>query len=246
MDAGLLALFLGLVSLLKPLRFLGIGSRAAGSIVLGCGFLIVIFTALLPARLQQPAGPRSLLDSFVPAFQFHEVHSTRINASPAVVFQAVKNVTPSEIHLYRAITWLRSPHFGSAPPGILNAPPAEPILEAATHSGFMTLAEDPNREIVFGTIAGPPLNAHNPQPADFIRFDRPGHAKIAMNFLIVPAPDGETILTTETRVFATDAGALRHFAPYWRIIFPGSSLIRVMWLAAIKRRAERPPLPLPR
>jgi hypothetical protein len=44
---------------------------------------------------------------------------------------------------------------------------------------------------------------------------------------------------TETRVFATDAVALRRFTPYWRIIFPGSAILRVTWLRAVKHRAER-------
>ncbi|MFI5167541.1 MAG: hypothetical protein ACHQQS_13065 [Thermoanaerobaculales bacterium] len=46
-------------------------------------------------------------------------------------------------------------------------------------------------------------------------------------------------MTTETRVAATDAGARRALATYWRVIYPGSSLIRTTWLAAIKQRAER-------
>ncbi len=47
-------------------------------------------------------------------------------------------------------------------------------------------------------------------------------------------------LTTETRVFATDSRARRRFAVYWRVIYPGSALIRRSWLDAIKRRAENP------
>ena len=42
----------------------------------------------------------------------------------------------------------------------------------------------------------------------------------------------------ETRVHATDAPTKRKFAAYWRTIYPGSALIRVMWLRAIRRRAE--------
>jgi hypothetical protein len=45
-------------------------------------------------------------------------------------------------------------------------------------------------------------------------------------------------LTTETRVYAAGAKAVRGFAAYWRMIYPGSSLIRRMWLRAIKLRAE--------
>ncbi len=42
----------------------------------------------------------------------------------------------------------------------------------------------------------------------------------------------------ETRVHATDDPTKRKFAAYWRTIYPGSALIRVMWLRAIRRRAE--------
>ena len=243
MDAGLLAMFVGLVSLVVPVRFLGVRTRAAASVVFAAGLLIAVTAALLPAPLRRTSGPHALLDDFVPAYQFHEFHSTRIHAPPGIVFRAIQEVTASEIRLYRTLTWIRSPHFGRAPAGVLNAPPERPVLESALRGGFMALAEDPGREIVFGTIgAGPPLEIHagGPHPADFARFNRPGYAKIAMNFHIEQAPDGDgdSILTTETRIFTTDARAQRRFAPYWRIIYPGSSLIRVMWLGAIKRRAE--------
>jgi hypothetical protein len=37
-------------------------------------------------------------------------------------------------------------------------------------------------------------------------------------------------------VFASDASARRRFAIYWRLIYPGSALIRRMWLRAIEKR----------
>jgi len=39
-------------------------------------------------------------------------------------------------------------------------------------------------------------------------------------------------------VFATDAASRRHFGVYWRVIYPGSWLIRLNRLRAIRRRAE--------
>jgi hypothetical protein len=51
--------------------------------------------------------------------------------------------------------------------------------------------------------------------------------------------DAGTELCTETRVVATDADSRRRFGRYWRVIRPGSALIRRNWLAAAKRRAER-------
>ena len=46
---------------------------------------------------------------------------------------------------------------------------------------------------------------------------------------------------TGGRVHATDASARRRFAAYWRVIYPGSALIRRMWLRAIRVRAEASP-----
>ena len=59
-----------------------------------------------------------------------------------------------------------------------------------------------------------------------------------MNFRLVPDGRGGSVLSTETRVFAPDAGTRRELATYWRVIHPGSALIRRGWLDAIRQRAE--------
>lgn len=67
---------------------------------------------------------------------------------------------------------------------------------------------------------------------------RNGFAVAAINFRLEDASNGETLLTTETRVYATDSATRKKFAGYWRVVYPGSALIRVMWLRAIRNRAE--------
>jgi hypothetical protein len=76
------------------------------------------------------------------------------------------------------------------------------------------------------------------EPAEFRYFDEPGFAKAAFNFQIDRA-GGSTLLRTETRVATTDEHARRSFGRYWRFVYPGSALIRIAWLRAIRRRAER-------
>jgi hypothetical protein len=61
----------------------------------------------------------------------------------------------------------------------------------------------------------------------------------AMNFLVTPDGRGGSHVSTETRVRAADRAVARNFAIYWRLIHPGSDIIRRMWLRAIKTRAER-------
>ena len=69
----------------------------------------------------------------------------------------------------------------------------------------------------------------------------PGYAKASMNFAVRPLGDGSSLLATETRVEATDDATRLRFGAYWRLIYPGSALIRVNWLDAIRRRAEAAP-----
>ena len=123
----------------------------------------------------------------------------------------------------------------------MNAPEQIPLLDVATRTTFATLADTP-QEIVVGTAVVAPRRlrgARHPTPADLLAAQRlDGFALAAMNFVISPARDGVCEVTTETRVFATDARTRRAFGAYWRVIYPGSSLIRYMWLRAIKSRAE--------
>lgn len=64
-------------------------------------------------------------------------------------------------------------------------------------------------------------------------------AEATINFLFEPTNRGTTVISTETRVYAADAWAARGFAMYWRVIYPGSALLRVAWLKAVERRAMR-------
>lgn len=65
----------------------------------------------------------------------------------------------------------------------------------------------------------------------------PGYALAAMNFVVTPEGPNASWLSTETRVFATSPDARRRFEAYWRVIYPGSAIIRRSWLLAIERRA---------
>jgi hypothetical protein len=149
-------------------------------------------------------------------------------------------VAPEEIKGYGLLTWIRC--MGRCrEDSIMNPASRTPILETAVKTSFKKLAETPNSEFVFGGfVAAPPSAAGRPWTVEtFVPLASPGFAKVAMNFRLQPLPDGTTRLDTETRVQATDSGTLRAFAAYWRTIFPGSAIIRVQWLKAIKRRAEQ-------
>jgi hypothetical protein len=104
----------------------------------------------------------------------------------------------------------------------------------------MYLADDAPREIVVGTmVIAPPGSDCDLTPQMFKTALEPGYALAAMNFLVAPDGPNGSLVSTETRVFANSTVAQRKFARYWRIIYPGSALIRRMWLRAVKRRATR-------
>jgi hypothetical protein len=174
----------------------------------------------------------------LPSFQFRELHSTILSATPERAYRAIKDVTASEILFFRTLTWLR--RLGRpGPESILNAPDRLPLLEVATRTSFIPLADGP-REVVVGTAVIAPPHARRPVTAgEFLGLrEHHGYALAAMNFTVTPRPDGRCDVATETRVYATDERSRRRFAAYWRLINLGSAVIRVMWLRAIKRRAE--------
>ena len=238
--AGFLCALVGGASLLHPLRPLGIRTRLQGALALIVGLLAAVVGLNLPVGESHIDGIRSSLDRFAPAYQFAEVHRIHVSAPKDAVWAAIKTVGPEEILLFRTLTaWRR---FGRpGPESILNAPRRRPILDTATRTGFIVLAEDPGREIVIGAAMWLPVGSGlrvGLGPNQFKDLNRPGIAKVAMNFLVEDGPGGGCSVVTETRVYATDATAQARFARYWRAIRPGSGLIRWMWLRAIKLRAE--------
>jgi hypothetical protein len=233
----------GTASMLKPLSRLWIRTRRAALLFVGFSLVVVIAGMSVPAPLRQAAAIQSDLDRAMPAWQFDEHHEMSIRASADQIYRAIKETTADDILFFRTLIWIR--RFGRpGPESILDPAANTPLLEVATRTTFTTLSDTP-REIVVGTpvvaprIAGP---RRKPTAAEFVLLrDRPGFALAAMNFAIRDCAGGACRITTETRVLATDPSTARAFRAYWRIIYPGSALIRRMWLRAIKKRAETQP-----
>jgi hypothetical protein len=188
--------------------------RRFGAALLLSGIASAVTALLWPARERCTKSLRTRLDDFIPCWHFVERHEIRILATPSRIYEAILQVTPAEIAFFQTLTAVR--RLGCrGDESILNAPDDEPILSVATRTGFRVLAGEPPRELVFGMDVAPQTFA-------------------VMNFLV--HDDG--LVTTETRVAARTDAARRKFAVYWRLIRPGSGIIRRSWLLAIKRRAE--------
>ena len=234
---GLVIAAAGSVLIVKPIPRLHVVTRSHGAAVLGVGILLVSIGFIAPASESRVSRVTTRLDEFAPAWQFNEVHTIRIAAPPARVFDAIQRVRADEIFLFQTLTWIRR-GGQRIPEGILNAGRDEPLIDLATRTGFIRLADDAPRELVVGTVISAPRGTRGTlTPQVFQKTLPPGFVLATMNFLVTGDGANTSIVSTETRVFANSPSSRRLFAAYWRLIYPGSAIIRRMWLRAIERRA---------
>jgi hypothetical protein len=185
----------------------------------------------------------TVLDQFLPRYDFNEIHSVLVKASPEKTLTAVRTLTPSELSplvgILLGLRDLPSRLTGRAEPSLANT---KPFLDQLMEGNFILLADGID-EVVFGLIGQfwklvEERKSGVTTPDEFMKFSQTDFAKVAAN-LRVQVADGYTILSTETRIGAPDAQTRRKFAFYWRLISMGSGWIRILWLNAIKRRAEQ-------
>jgi hypothetical protein len=238
---GLTLLLIGLFSLIWPLRFLELRTRRMAAMVAAGGLILSVVGLALPVSGKEVTAHTTKLDDWMPRWQVGERHTIRVAAGPDKVFAAIHAVRANEIFLFRTLTAIR--RCGNpGPESILNAPEEKSILDVATETSFLLLADETPRELVIGTVIAAPASARAPgrrlTPELFHKELPPGFALATMNFFIEPDNHGGSTISTETRIFSNSSSALRRFVVYWRVIHPGSDIIRRMWLRAIKQRAE--------
>ncbi|MEW5872350.1 MAG: hypothetical protein AB1894_24010 [Chloroflexota bacterium] len=183
------------------------------------------------------------IDAFLPKYDFTEIHKVTVKASPQKTLAAVKDLLPSE--LSPLVFWMLAARslparlMGQRTPG--TGDDERPFLAQLYTGGFIPL-EESDQEVVFGLVGQfwklvGEEHVEIDGPQAFLDFERTDFAKVAANLAVQPAGEG-TLLSTETRIAAPDEQTRRKFAFYWRLISFGSGWIRVMWLRAIKRKAE--------
>ena len=183
---------------------------------------------------------RLLIDDWLPRYDEREFHSKEIAATPVAVERAVRALKPSDLPLTRILMGIRTlPALltGRARPRSLS----RPLFEGVQSLGFVILEERPGEQIVLGAAGRfwrPRGDGVDPLdgPEAFRDYDRPGSVRAAWDFVLEPTERG-TRLSTETRIAGTDADGTRTFRRYWRLVHPGSALIRLDMLRAIARAA---------
>jgi hypothetical protein len=236
----------GLLSLIRPLRFLHIRDRRWALAVAGLGLFVSLGVLLLPYGNKEAATHLAKLDDWMPRWQVAERHTLEVTAPPEKVFSAIRAVRADEISLFRTLIAIRRCGESGGPENILNAPEEKPLLDVATQTTFVLLEVEAPHELVVGTIIAAPREGRvsgQLTPDLFRTRLQPGWVLATMNFAVAPNRAGGSTVSTETRIYANSPSALRRFGVYWRLIHPGSDIIRRMWLRAIRLRAEGEGLP---
>jgi hypothetical protein len=239
--AGLIFIITGLICLIHPLRIICIRSRKAAACLAAVGAFGAALALFWPASTTTVSARTCLLDGAMPQYEFVEHHQIRVHAPPDRAYSALQAVTVDELAAYPMLMTVRNAAMGrrwSRPEG-----PSRAIIAVFSdpHSGYMLIQQN-DREMVFGGIGRVRSPGETPalsSVAAFVSFDQPGYAKVAFNLKVDDAGDDWTTVSTETRLHALDPDSRRATAVYWRLIYPGSGMLRTMWLQAARNRAEK-------
>jgi len=237
--SGIVLALAGLANLAIPFRFLGIRKRYVGALLLVGGVALSFVALYWPAPMYRVVQSRTQLDQIMPEYQFFERHSTRVHARPEQVMEAVRESKFGDMKSMRTLLKVRATAFRIPDNGdsLLD----KKVFDSFAASGFATGGGEHEAVMAGGANVrvGRPLGVHTLQ--EFADYHEPGAVKMAFNFSAEDAGGGWSTVTTETRVLATDDATRRGMGRYWRLIVPGSGLLRLQWLDAIKRKAESLP-----
>jgi len=180
------------------------------------------------------------ITTLLPGARYRIAAQSIIAAAPPVVWKELVELPMSALPVGFLLTLVR--HFPDVAAGnekrvrgtstFLDATPIPVVVE---DEPFLIVSAGPSQAWkLLGGTTGPALTA-----AQFVGWEEPGWIKVAMQFELTDlGSDRGTLLSTETRIAATDAGTARLFAPYWWMIRASSALIRREVVAKVKKRAE--------
>ncbi|MFF0572206.1 hypothetical protein ACFYT7_31855 [Streptomyces sp. NPDC004041] len=167
---------------------------------------------------------KTLLDQHMPKWHFREHHWVAVDAPCDEVLQAAQEITWRQAPVARfLLTFTRN-----------KLHPDGRVLDDFAMGGDTVLALN-ETELLYGGIGSQagPVTPDRPMSEVFHDYREPGCTKVGFNMRYA---DG--VLSTETRILATDEKTRRSFGHYWAVIRIPSGLIRIALLAAVKRQVD--------
>jgi len=234
--SGIVLALGGLANLALPFRFLGIRKRSAGALIFAGGVGLAAAALLWPAPIIRVAQHKTRFDDIMPEYQFFERHSARIHARPEQVMQAIRQSTFGDMKSLVTLLKIRRAALRIRDTG--NFLQDKRVLDAFSASGYLFGGSE--HEIAMFGVWNVRAN-RRPEVRtlqEFADCRERGALKMAYDFNVEDAGGGWSTITTETRVLALDDLTRRGMGRYWRLIVPGSGMLRLQWLEGIKKRAE--------
>lgn len=181
----------------------------------------------------------SLLDRLIATPRLLEIDRVDLAAPPERVWELARHGDLARSPLVRAFFGLRAiPErlAGTHQPSKLRL---DELCSSPDKPGFAVLLEVPRQEVAVGAIGKvwQPVIAfeHVPDASAFLDFCRPDQVKVAWSIRTMPLGDHGCRVEIEVRVDATDDAAWRKFERYFRLIGPGSHLIRRVLLRGLAK-----------
>lgn len=185
-----------------------------------------------------------LLDTLIPTPRLVEVDYVDLAGPPERAWQYVRHGNLAHSPLVHALFELRAlPEriTGKHHPSTLRIDDLRSTPEAP---GFQLLAEEASSAFAVGAIGkvwhGQIPFVHVANAAAFAAFEQADYVKVAWSIRVLPLGERDARVEIEVRVDATDEQAWHKFERYFRLIGPGSHLIRRVLLSDLAREFGRP------
>ena len=187
-----------------------------------------------------------LIDQYLQDCDATEVQEVQVNAEADVTWAAIRETDLRDPMIDALFTIRELPDRlarrwrGEAPRGGHESLTFKDLENSEV--GWVLLAEKPGVELLVGAVGRfwqRDYGWHPVAPEQFMAFDLPGYAKLAISFRVRAEGAGRSILRYEARTATTDVAAREKFSRYWRIIHPGVSIVMRRALKRIRDEAER-------
>lgn len=235
---GFIIVVLGLISLIKPLAFLFILNRTVAIYVLIGGILISATSLLIPAKVSY-SGTEMALDKIMPEYSTKEYHEIIADASVDEVKNALRVTGVKDIPavlLLMKIRGIAGENKDMSDKAVNNSKDTSTFVTP----DFNFMVADSSELLTmmvlktYGKTPPPVVSTFK----EFVAFNNPGYVKVAINFHFKSLENGKTLVSTETRNLPLSKSDSRYFNAYWRVIYPGSAIIRRLWLETLLKNAE--------
>ncbi len=180
-----------------------------------------------------------LIDRYLPDFDETRIEHLVIDGSPEAVYETMRDVDFLMVHspITDLALFVRSLPDKVGRLRNRNEPPAPPLPSLKLSAmfdregferqdvmeGWVGLAEERAREIVFGAVGKPwmaDIEWKTVPPDEFAGFDEPGWAKIVASLSVREYGSERSILTYEARTAMTDDDSRQRFSRYWTVVSP--------------------------